>query len=34
VIAVPQPVQRAAPAVTRKSESLEEYLTRRDRRAR
>lgn len=34
VIAVPPPVQRAAPAATRKAESLEEYLRRRDRRAR
>jgi len=34
VIAVQPPLQRAAPAVTRKSESLEDYLRRRDRRAR
>jgi hypothetical protein len=34
VIAVPSPVQRAAAGTTRKPESLEEYLRRRDRRAR
>jgi len=34
VIAAPPPLQRAAPAVTRKPESLEDYLMRRDRRAR
>jgi hypothetical protein len=34
VVAVPQPVQRAAPVAARRGESLEEYLKRRDRRAR
>jgi hypothetical protein len=34
VIAVPQPVQRAAPAAARKTESLDEYLRRRDGRPR
>lgn len=34
VIAAPPPLQRTAPAATRKSESLEDYLRRRDRRAR
>jgi hypothetical protein len=34
VIAVPPPVQRSAPATARKTESLQEYLGRRDRRSR